>query len=79
MNQLSKFCDLSVKKDDSGCSLGNRLNGAKIMNPGIRETRQGAVEITQARKMMMVAFPSVMVEVVRRSLILKGEATEFAE
>lgn len=77
MNQLSRFCDLSFKKDDSGSYLGNRLNGDRIMNPGIRETRQ-AVEITQARK-MVVAFPSVMVEVVRKSLILKGEATEFAE
>lgn len=79
MNQLSRFCDLNFKKDDSGSYLGNRLNGDRIMNPGIRETRQGAVEITQAKKMMVVAFPSVMVEVVRKSLILKGEATEFAE
>lgn len=79
MNQLSRFCDLSFKKDDSGSYLGNRLNGDRIMKPRIRETRQGAVEITQARKMMMVAFPSVMVEVIRKNLILKGEATEFAE
>ena len=71
MNQLSRFCDLSFKKNDFACYLGNRLNGAKIMNRGIRETRQGAVEITQARKMMMVAFPSVMVDVIRKSLILR--------
>ena len=62
---------------------GNRQSGTLLPEESIfqniRETRQGAVEITQARKMMVVAFPSVMVEVVRKSLILKGEATEFAE
>lgn len=64
VNQLSRFCGLSFKRI-TGCYLEIDLTDSRIMNSEIRETSWETLAIIHARKMVVVAFISVMVEVIR--------------